>query len=158
MNDERGWRSTIAQLQDNATTESVYGEPIEAHGRTIVPVAKLWYGFGGGTGSGSSDGDAERAVETGAASEDSTPGGGDEGSAADDGSGATTGTASAPRPTPTSGAGGGAGLRAVPTGVVEIAEDGTRFVPASGRRKLAIVAAACLAIGFVAGWLQRWLP
>lgn len=31
-----------------ATVKSVFGEPIHAEGRTIVPVAKIGYGFGAG--------------------------------------------------------------------------------------------------------------
>jgi uncharacterized spore protein YtfJ len=32
--------------------KSVFGEPIHANGKTVVPVAKVAYGFGGGLGSG----------------------------------------------------------------------------------------------------------
>jgi uncharacterized spore protein YtfJ len=39
-------------LGSTATVKSVYGEPIHAHGKTVVPVAKVAYGFGGGFGSG----------------------------------------------------------------------------------------------------------
>jgi len=35
---------------DRAGAKLVYGEPITAGGRTIVPVAKIRYGFGGGAG------------------------------------------------------------------------------------------------------------
>lgn len=43
------------QLADSVTTvgvNSAYGEPIEADGTVIVPVAYTCYGFGGGEGSG----------------------------------------------------------------------------------------------------------
>ena len=30
--------------------KSVYGDPISAHGKTIIPVARIAYGFGGGSG------------------------------------------------------------------------------------------------------------
>jgi uncharacterized spore protein YtfJ len=33
-----------------ATSKSVYGEPVEHAGVTIIPVAKVRYGFGGGSG------------------------------------------------------------------------------------------------------------
>ena len=39
-------------LGSTATVKSVFGEPIHAEGKTIVPVAKVAYGFGGGFGSG----------------------------------------------------------------------------------------------------------
>jgi uncharacterized spore protein YtfJ len=39
-------------LGSTATVKSVFGEPIQANGKTVVPVAKVAYGFGGGFGSG----------------------------------------------------------------------------------------------------------
>ena len=39
------------RLQSSATVTTVYGEPIVADGRTIIPVARVRYGFGGGGGS-----------------------------------------------------------------------------------------------------------
>jgi len=35
-----------------ANVKAVYGEPIAAQGKTIIPVAKIIYGFGGGGGTG----------------------------------------------------------------------------------------------------------
>jgi uncharacterized spore protein YtfJ len=35
-----------------ATVKSVFGEPIRCEGKTVVPVAKVAYGFGGGFGGG----------------------------------------------------------------------------------------------------------
>jgi len=40
------------KLGSTATVKAVYGEPIQASGKTVVPVAKVAYGFGGGFGSG----------------------------------------------------------------------------------------------------------
>jgi uncharacterized spore protein YtfJ len=37
-------------LGSTATVKSVFGEPIHANGKTVVPVAKVAYGFGGGFG------------------------------------------------------------------------------------------------------------
>lgn len=51
-------QSTLRGLQDRATVNSVYGDPIESDGKTIVPVARIAYGFGGGFGTGS-EGDQE---------------------------------------------------------------------------------------------------
>ena len=45
------------RLRSAATVATVYGEPIHADGKTIVPVARVRYGFGGGSGSGSKDDD-----------------------------------------------------------------------------------------------------
>ncbi len=39
-----------------ASAKSVYGEPVTAHGRTIIPVARVGYGFGGGVGDGDAQG------------------------------------------------------------------------------------------------------
>jgi uncharacterized spore protein YtfJ len=39
-------------LGTTATVKSVFGEPIQANGKTVVPVAKVAYGFGGGFGAG----------------------------------------------------------------------------------------------------------
>jgi len=51
------------KLGSTATVKAVYGEPIQTNGKTIVPIAKVAYGFGGGFGSGhgkhGSNGDAE---------------------------------------------------------------------------------------------------
>jgi uncharacterized spore protein YtfJ len=37
-------------LVGQASVKSIYGEPISAGGKTIVPVAAIRYGFGGGSG------------------------------------------------------------------------------------------------------------
>jgi len=59
-------------LGSSATVKSVFGEPIQTEGRTVIPVAKVAYGFGGGFGSGHGKADPE----TGRHGED---GGGDGG-------------------------------------------------------------------------------
>lgn len=48
MADQRFLESLAERLRSTATVESVYGQPIHAEGRTIVPVARVGYGFGGG--------------------------------------------------------------------------------------------------------------
>ncbi|MGA2193559.1 MAG: spore germination protein GerW family protein [Nitrospirota bacterium] len=40
------------RLQNSASVKTIYGEPISAGGRTIIPVAKIAYGFGGGSHGG----------------------------------------------------------------------------------------------------------
>lgn len=40
------------KLGSTATVKSVFGEPIHLSGKTVVPVAKVAYGFGGGFGMG----------------------------------------------------------------------------------------------------------
>jgi uncharacterized spore protein YtfJ len=50
--------SSVAFLQSlkesilTANVKAVYGEPIAAQGKTIIPVAKIIYGYGGGAGTG----------------------------------------------------------------------------------------------------------
>jgi Sporulation protein YtfJ (Spore_YtfJ) len=51
--------STLALLQtlkdsilSQASVEAVYGEPVSAHGKTVIPVAKVMYGYGAGAGTG----------------------------------------------------------------------------------------------------------
>ncbi len=45
-------QSLHENLASRAQVKSVFGEPIVAGEKTIIPVAKIAYGFGGGTGSG----------------------------------------------------------------------------------------------------------
>ena len=60
-------RSILEDLTEHASVRSVYGDPIEADGRTIIPVARVSYGFGGGFGRGGpesgEDGAGEGAAE-----------------------------------------------------------------------------------------------
>ena len=35
-----------------ANVKAIYGEPIAAHEKTIIPVAKIMYGYGAGAGTG----------------------------------------------------------------------------------------------------------
>ncbi|WP_254761446.1 GerW family sporulation protein [Natrinema marinum] len=43
--------TVLEPLHGSASVKSVYGDPIETDGRTIIPVAKVAYGFGAGYGS-----------------------------------------------------------------------------------------------------------
>ena len=52
-------------LGSTATVKSVFGEPIHANGKTIVPVAKVAYGFGGGAGAGKDGANLDRQGEGG---------------------------------------------------------------------------------------------
>jgi uncharacterized spore protein YtfJ len=40
----------IARIEEQATVKAVFGEPIRTDGRTLVPVARVAYGFGIGLG------------------------------------------------------------------------------------------------------------
>ena len=49
------------RLHSTAAVKSVFGDPIQAEGKVVVPVARVAYGFGGGFGSGpTTRGDPER--------------------------------------------------------------------------------------------------
>ena len=36
----------------DANVKAIYGEPISAHEKTIIPVARIMYGYGAGAGTG----------------------------------------------------------------------------------------------------------
>jgi uncharacterized spore protein YtfJ len=52
-------------LGSTATVKSVFGEPIHVNGKTVVPVAKIAYGFGGGFGTGKGGAVADQQGEGG---------------------------------------------------------------------------------------------
>jgi len=43
-------KGIVEQIRDTATVKTIYGEPVMAEGKTIIPVARVRYGFGGGGG------------------------------------------------------------------------------------------------------------
>jgi len=113
--------SSVAILQSlkesivSANVKAVYGEPVVAQGKTIIPVAKIMYGYGGGAGTGGAGNSMARGE----------------------------------------GGGGGGGARAIPVGVVEVSDAGTRFVPISDRKKLAGAVAMGIGLGMWLKWLRR---
>lgn len=42
--------SAVEHLHARAGVKTVYGEPVAIDGKTVIPVARVAYGFGGGTG------------------------------------------------------------------------------------------------------------
>jgi uncharacterized spore protein YtfJ len=90
-------KSIIDRLQASASVKTVYGEPVTAEGKTIIPVARVGYGFGAGFGAGKN---RETEAEGGAST------------------------------------GGGGGVGASPVGVIEITEEGTRFIPVGEETRL----------------------
>ena len=46
---------------DRAQVSTVFGEPVEREGITVIPVAKAWFGFGGGGGAGVREGEGSGA-------------------------------------------------------------------------------------------------
>ena len=122
-----------------ASVRAVFGDPIEKDGITIVPVARVRWGFGGGAGRG----------PIGV------------------GPGATDGTSEAATRDPMfdvgmsgSGTGGGGGVAADPIGYIEIGPDGAVFRPIVSPMPspgfiLAAGASAALLLRAVARLLRR---
>jgi len=50
---ERLVKVTMDEIEEMLTTKRVVGEPIEAQGRTLIPLVSLGFGFGAGGGAGS---------------------------------------------------------------------------------------------------------
>ena len=61
------------RIQSAATVKTVYGEPVYAEGKTIIPVARVRYAFGAG---GASDGDEANPDENETPQEEIAGGGG----------------------------------------------------------------------------------
>lgn len=105
-----GFVERIAErVGGKASVRAVFGDPIERDGITIIPVARVRWGFGGGAGNGpvgvgpGLDGEGRSGVESGAGSGDGYQSG--------------------------SGSGGGGGAAAAPVGFIEIGPDGATFRP-----------------------------
>lgn len=94
-------------MSQNASVKYLYGDPIQSGHKTIIPVARIAYGFGGGYGHGP----------------DKKKGGANTNATVD-------GSPSA------EGGGGGGGLRANLKGVYEITPEATRFIPANETKPL----------------------
>ncbi len=43
-------QSLKESILSQASVKAIYGEPIAAQGRTVIPVAKIMYGYGAGAG------------------------------------------------------------------------------------------------------------
>jgi uncharacterized spore protein YtfJ len=54
---EQAIREVVERLQSSGNARTVFGDPVEAQGKTVIPVAQVRYGFGGGMGSGKPDSD-----------------------------------------------------------------------------------------------------
>lgn len=56
---------SLAELREKADVNAVFGEPVTAEGCTVIPVAKVAYGFAMGIGHGTAaeEGTAEDATE-----------------------------------------------------------------------------------------------
>lgn len=57
--------SVLERLRESASVERVFGDPVESHGKTVVPVARIAYGVGGGFGSEPAEDGADDQAEGG---------------------------------------------------------------------------------------------
>mgnify|MGYP001279692641 CR=1 FL=1 len=110
----------VEHLQTSASVKTVYGTPITAEGKIVIPVAKVAYGFGAGSGSGTHN---------------KRKAGNDR------------------QPVEGEGEGAGGGVTARPVGVVEISEEGTKFVQFGATKKLAFTALIGAGTGGLLGWI-----
>ena len=108
----------VRQVGVTTSAETVFGRPVEAHGHTVVPVARVYFAYGGGSGPELAGRVVERPPDGRVAPALSSGGGG-----------------------------GGLGV-ARPAGYIEIGPGGTRFVPATRdwRGTLAVVAGIVLTL------------
>ena len=61
-------RSLGDHLQVGASVRNVYGDPVNIGGRTVIPIARVSYGFGaGGRAGGNGDAESERGGSGGGA-------------------------------------------------------------------------------------------
>ena len=107
MAEENLIENLASSLGKNASVNNVFGEPIQVGDKTIIPVARLAYGFGGGFGQGKKKHNKSESPDESGSEE---PVG--------------------------KGAGGGGGFNAVAKGVYEITPTCTRFIPANPAKKI----------------------
>ena len=62
-------------LQVGASVRNVYGDPVDVGGRTVIPIARVSYGFGAGGGArGNEEAESERDGSGGGAGMSARPG------------------------------------------------------------------------------------
>ena len=67
MSIEQYFQAFAEQLQSSAHVRTVYGEPVETKEKTVIPVSKVRYAFGGGPVKMGEDGGVEAAAGGGGA-------------------------------------------------------------------------------------------
>ena len=108
MSNENFLEKLATQISQSASVKNVYGEPVQAGDKTIIPVAQIAYGLGGGYGHGTKKKLHSKPGEQ--PKTEAEPAG--------------------------EGAGGGGGMFARPKGVYEITPTCTRFIPADTTRQI----------------------
>jgi uncharacterized spore protein YtfJ len=122
MSSPAPFESIAELLERSLSIRHVYGEPVSHGETTVIPVARVAYGFGAGGGRGPS-----RALTSGL----------DEGRATENSHAEAQG------------AGGGGGVRMTPVGALEIGPQGTRFIRYRPLAPLFGAAALGLAVGWL---------
>jgi uncharacterized spore protein YtfJ len=56
-------QSLKESILSQASVKAIYGEPVSAHGKTVIPVAKIMYAYGAGAGTGGVSAEGEEAEE-----------------------------------------------------------------------------------------------
>ena len=126
---------TVAELKEKADVNAIFGEPVTVEGRTIIPVARVGYGFGIGFGQGSMP-DAETGDDDGTGDENKGEG--------------------EPEATGESVAGGsGGGVYARPFAVIEVTAEGTRVESIVDEQKLTM--GGLLLVAWSVFWLAATL-
>jgi uncharacterized spore protein YtfJ len=117
----------IAEVfERNLSVRHVYAEPVHHGDTTVIPVAKVAYGFGAGSGR------RPAPRSGGMASSNAEPSGAE-----------------------AQGGGGGGGARLTPIGALEIGPRGTRFIPYNELPRLAGAFALGLGAGALLAWRLR---
>jgi uncharacterized spore protein YtfJ len=125
--------SRIGEVQERAGVKTVFGEPHQVNGRTIIAVARVSYGFGfgGGRGNGKAATAGADSGEAGAGPESARRG-------------ATAGSDAG-------GGGGGGRLSVRPVAVLEIGGSETKVRPIIDVTRLAV--AGMLLVGWSVFWI-----
>jgi uncharacterized spore protein YtfJ len=126
MEDVNFLETVSKQFGQNASVKNVYGEPILAQGKTIIPVAKIAMGLGGGQGQ--SNGKYKK-------QQDNPP------QPADNKGGF--------------GGGAGGGMIATAKGVYEVTGKCTRYIPANATKQLLVAAGIAFIVGRWVGTKRR---
>jgi len=119
----------LAQLRKRANANTVFGEAMTSEGRTVIPVARVTYGFSIGV---QCEAEATAGAEAGAATQTMEEAGGESGE-------------------------GIGGMVAHPLAVIEVTAEGTRIEPITNVNRPTAAMAGLLLIGWTIFWLARAL-
>ena len=119
----------VADLREKANANAVFGEPVTSEGRTVIPVARVTYGFSIGV---QCEAEATAGAEAGAATQTVEEAGGESGE-------------------------GIGGMMAHPLAVIEVTAEGTRIEPITNVNRPTVALAGLLLSGWIIFWLARAL-